>query len=433
MRIRDPAHKGDRGVLLCLDEKTGQFIWQLVVPKIGGDPYLDWPQVGIISTPTIEGDRVYVLTNRGELACLNIDGMARGNTGPYVDEAAHQTPKGKPTEAVGKTDADILWLTDLGEAAGIYHHDTAFGSPLIDGDFLYINSCNGVDNTHKVIKRPDAPSFLVFDKKTGRLVGKDVEHIGPDIFHNTYSSPSLGVVNGRKEVFFGGGNGVLYAFEALKDMPAEGTVVDLKRVWKCDPDPTGPKTDVHSYLGNRKVSPSTIITMPVFLNGKVYFTAGGDVWWGKDKAWVSCVDAAKAEAAASTTDKALTAEGLGGAGAWQYELRQSCSAPAVAGEGGLIFVTDVMGHSLHCIEAATGKEVWSQKTDGEFWSSPLVADGKVFAGNRKGQFLIMAATREKKILCQADFKEEMAGVPVAANGVVYVTTVTKLYALAVKP
>src|SRR5579859_4380286 len=30
---RDPKHQGDRGVLMCLEEKTGQLLWQLVVPK----------------------------------------------------------------------------------------------------------------------------------------------------------------------------------------------------------------------------------------------------------------------------------------------------------------------------------------------------------------------------------------------------------------
>src|SRR5439155_19885895 len=30
---RDPKHKGDRGVFMCLHEKTGALLWQLVVPK----------------------------------------------------------------------------------------------------------------------------------------------------------------------------------------------------------------------------------------------------------------------------------------------------------------------------------------------------------------------------------------------------------------
>ena len=38
---RDPRHQGDRGVLMAFDEKTGKFLWQLVVAKREKDPYFD--------------------------------------------------------------------------------------------------------------------------------------------------------------------------------------------------------------------------------------------------------------------------------------------------------------------------------------------------------------------------------------------------------
>ncbi|HPZ83720.1 MAG TPA: PQQ-binding-like beta-propeller repeat protein, partial [Thermogutta sp.] len=37
---RDPRHQGDRAILMCLDEQSGELIWQLVVPRLGeDDPY----------------------------------------------------------------------------------------------------------------------------------------------------------------------------------------------------------------------------------------------------------------------------------------------------------------------------------------------------------------------------------------------------------
>jgi outer membrane protein assembly factor BamB len=63
-RPRDPKHQGDRGVLLCLDEATGQLRWQLVTPKYNDDIYQDWPNAGICASPTIEGNRAYILDNR---------------------------------------------------------------------------------------------------------------------------------------------------------------------------------------------------------------------------------------------------------------------------------------------------------------------------------------------------------------------------------
>ena len=46
-------------------------------------------------------------------------------------------------------------------------------TPTVDGDRLYVNSANGVDNTHRIIRCPDAPSLIVLGKKTGRIVGRD--------------------------------------------------------------------------------------------------------------------------------------------------------------------------------------------------------------------------------------------------------------------
>ena len=52
---RDPKHKGDRGVLLCLNERDGSLLWQLIVPKRWEDPFFDWPKTGICSSVSVEG------------------------------------------------------------------------------------------------------------------------------------------------------------------------------------------------------------------------------------------------------------------------------------------------------------------------------------------------------------------------------------------
>src|SRR5436190_9244396 len=106
---RDPKHQGDRGVLMCFEENTGKFLWQLVVPKREEDPYFDWPNTGISSPATVEGDRVYLVSNRGEVICLEARGMTNGNDGPYRDEGVHMTPAGQPTMSAGPLDADIIW------------------------------------------------------------------------------------------------------------------------------------------------------------------------------------------------------------------------------------------------------------------------------------------------------------------------------------
>ncbi len=413
---RDPKHQGDRGVLMCFAEQTGQFLWQLVVPKRDEDPYFDWPRSGISSPATVEGNRVYIVNNRGEVLSLDTEGMANGNDGPYREEGRHMSPANEPALDPGLTDADIVWLFDLTSGAGIWSHDAAHSSILIHGDHLYLNTGTGVDNTHRRIRTPDAPSLVVLDKKTGRLLARDRLGIGPRIFHSTWSAPSMGTVKGRSLIFFAGGDAVIYAFEPLEGAPADGEVATLKTVWQYDCDPGAPKENVHRYYLNRREGPSDIFGMPVFHDDRIYVAGGGDLWWGKNEAWIQCIDA--------TLEGDVTAT----ARLWSYPLvRHVMGTPAVA--NGLVFLGDC-GQTVHCVDARTGKPYWTHEASGEIWASPCIADGKVYLGTRRGQFLVFAAEKEKKLIATVDLGSPVSATAVAANGALYVTTMNRLIAVA---
>jgi outer membrane protein assembly factor BamB len=433
---RDPKHKGDRGVFLCLDEQTGALLWQLVVPKRDEDAYMDWPRTGMSSEATVEGDRVYLVDNRGAVLCLDAKGMTNGNDGPFRDEAAYMTPPGTnaPRQQVGAEtrpetlplptdgkllqpgllDADIIWKFDLASEAGIWPHDAAHSSILIHGHHLYLNTASGVDNTHKRVRVPDAPSLIVLDKETGRWLAREDEHIAPDVFHNTWASPSIGKVNGRDLIFFCAGNGVVYGFEPLQATAKPTKPAALKKVFQFDFDPEAPKTDIHKYLSNRQQGPSDLYGMPVFHSNRLYVAGGGDIWWGKNQAWLKCLDATK------TGD--ITTNGM----VWSYALEKHVlSTPAVY--DGLVFIAD-SGRKFHCVDAGTGKALWTHDIDGEVWSSPYVADGKVYLGTRSGEFYVFAASREKKLLAEIDLGSPISATTTAANGVLFIATMHELYA-----
>ena len=191
---RDPRLRGDRHVLMCFDEATGRFLWQLVAPKLRQVSNFngDFRGLGITSSPTVEGDRVYMVTNRSEVVCLDAHGLADGNDGPFTDEGRYIAPDNQPAMTPGPLDADILWRFDLRRQAGICPHDSIHSSILLVGDQLYLNTGNGVDPTHTKVPRPDAPALIVLDKHTGRWLGRDDEKIGHRIFHCAWSSPSVG-------------------------------------------------------------------------------------------------------------------------------------------------------------------------------------------------------------------------------------------------
>ncbi len=440
---RDPKQHGDRGVFMCFDEQTGHLLWQLVVPKRNEDAYMDWPGMGMSSSATVAGDRVYLVDNRGAVLCLDARGLANGNDGPFRNEAAYRTPPDSadspPRQVIGAEirpeplrppadgkllepgplDADIIWKFDLVTEAGIWPHDAAHSSILIRGDQLYLNTASGVDNTHRRIRAPDAPSLVVLDKRTGRLLAREEEHIAPDVFHNTWSSPSSGVVNGRPLIFFCAGNGIVYAFQPLEELgiPAiqNGGVAALKKIFQFDFDPTAPKSDIHKYCGNRRESPSNLYGMPVFHRDRLYVAGGGDLWWGKNEAWLKCVDATKT---GDTTTNALV---------WSYPLQKHVmSTPAVTDD--LVFIADC-GRTFHCVDARTGRPYWTQEVNGEVWASPLVADGKVYLGTRSGDFYVFAASKEKQVLATLQLGNPVSATATAANGVLYVATMTDLYAV----
>ena len=416
---KDPKHQGDRGVLMCFSEKDGHLLWQLVTQKRSEDKYFDWPNQGCSSPVTVEGDRVYFVTNRHEVVCLDINGMANGNDGPFKDEGQYLAGEGRPPMEPGPLDADIIWVFDMVKDAGIWPHDGAHSSILIDGSRLYLNTGNGVDNTHRVIRKQDAPSLIVMDKATGRWLARDDEHIAPRIFHATWSSPSLVEIEGRRRLFFCGGDGVVYGFDPLTADPPPGKVLNMNAVWKFDIDPTGPKENVHQFTTNRMEGPSSIFGMPVVENGKLFVAGGGDTWWGKTHCWLKCINPAGQSDVTSTNQ------------VWSLDLvKHVMSTPAIA--NGLIYIAD-LGGNLYCVDEKSGQTVWTQDIEGDAWASPYVADGKVYLGTRKGMFYVLAAGREKKLLMSQKLNAPISSTTVAANGVIYVATMKTLYTLALKP
>jgi outer membrane protein assembly factor BamB len=450
------------GVVKCLDGATGRLLWQLVAPPrkfltperpkkydrfsswdylVATDAQTTW---GICSSTTVDGDRAYVLTQRGEVLCLDVNGLADGNQGPFTEEARYKSgDQGLPVQ-LEPTDADILWIFDLWTRVMTRPADTFSNSGLIDGDLLYLSTCNGIErwpHWHGKPAQPPNPAaanLVVLDKRTGRLVATDAETIGTRMLHGQWSSPSLGKANGKKLVFYGGGDGVCYAFEAPSGVPERP--VKLKKVWSYDCNPPeykgigvenyslGDKDVVRDALENREqaarqrqkhfdgegrlLGMSEIIGSPVFHRNRVYVAIGRDPRHGPGRGALHCIDATQ------TGDITKTGR------IWCYqEIDRTLSTVSVA--GGLVYAADVTGR-LHCLDADTGRCYWTHATREETWGSPLVADGKVYLITRKS-FLVFAAGKEKKLLARVRMGGECS--PIAAGGVLYVVLRGTLYAL----
>ncbi len=406
---RDPKTKGDRGVVMCFDEKTGKFLWQLAVPKLGTGKVSDWEFLGICSSPAVDGNRVYIVTNRCEAMCLDTEGMANGNDGPFKDEGQYMAGPGKPPVTVGAADADIIWKFDMREELGVFPHNITSCAPLIFGDRVVVTTSNGVDWTHTNIPNPKAPTLCMLDKHTGKLLGEEASGISARTLHSNWSSAAHGKVNGRDLIIFGGGDGICYAFDGQETKYEDGINV-LKELWRFDCNPPHYRMKDGKPLKYATPNgPSEVIATPVFHNNRVYVPIGQDPEHGEGLGNFVCIDA--------TTGKPV----------WQNDqIMRSLSTPAIVGDR--LFVADFSGF-VYCMDTETGKIHWKYDTKSHIWGSPLVADGKVYIGTEDGDFVILAASKTMKEIAKIDMRSPVYSSPVVANGTLYIATPTHLYAI----
>lgn len=414
---RDPRIQGDKGVLMCFAEESGEFLWQLVVPKMYELKYSDWHNVGICSSPTVEGDSVYVVTNRCEVVCLDAKGLSDGNDGPYRQEGRHKVVEGQEPLELSDKDADIVWLYDMVAELDVFPHNASNCSVLLDGNLLYICTSNGVDWTHTHVVSPHAPTIIVLDKTTGKLVARDDFGIGGDIVHGQWSSPALGRVGDRRMICIGAGDACVYAFEALDPQTPPGQKpLKLKNVWKFNGEPLA-QTQDHVPRDHQHDTNSYLVTaMPVFHDERVYVAITQEAYHRKMKGYLVCLDATLE---GDVTRKAVK---------WTYE-DTGASVSSVSVADGLVYVADFSGR-VHCLDAESGQCCWVYEAGNPIWGSTFVADGKVFVGTGRYYFCILKAGKKLKELARIRMRDSVLSTPTAANGVLYVATNRHLYAIA---
>lgn len=419
---RDPGKTGDRGVMMAFEEKTGKFLWQLVVPKLAAGKVNDWEYLGICASGTIEGDRVYLVTNQCDVVCLDLHGLKNGNQG-FQDEAKYMTPPAAPgqppppTAEVTPIDADIIWVYNMREELGVFPHNMTSSSPVIVGDRLYVTTSNGVDWTHTNIPNPQAPSFITLNKNTGEYLAEEGSEISKRILHCSWSSPAAGTIKGTPTVVFAAGDGWVYGY-GMGITKEDDDVALMEELWRYDANPKEYRFDEKGEPRKYATAegPSEIIATPVIYKDRVYVAIGQDPEHGEGVGMLSCIDATKRGD--------ITKEGA----IWTYKgIGRSISTASI--HDGLVYIAEYAGY-VHCLDAETGELYWKHDTKGHIWSSTLVADGKVYIGNEEGELTILQAGKELKVLNVIEFPAPILCSVVAVNGALLVPTQTHLYCFA---
>jgi outer membrane protein assembly factor BamB len=386
--LRDKNQPGDRGVLMAFNAATGEFMWQHTHVKLESGRANDWPFQGVASSPLVEGERLYYVSNRAVLFCLDIRGFRDGeNDGPFKDE-----------KLTGQFDADIVWAFDMMEEVGTYPHNLANSSPVVVGDLIYVSTSNGQDESHVNIPSPRAPSIIAINKNTGKLVWED-NSVKDKILHGQWSTPSVGTIGGVLTVVSAQGDGWVRGYEAQTG----------KKLWEFD---TNPKDAVWPRTRNE------LISTPVIVGDVVYQANGQDPEHGEGVGHFYAIDATKRGD--------ITKSGL----IWQFDkIRRSISTAAVV--DGLVYIADFSGY-LHCLDAKTGHEYWSHDMLAAVWGSPFVADGKVYLGDEDGDVVVMAHGKEKKVIAEMNMGSAVYGTVVPAGGLLYINNRSQLFALGSK-
>jgi outer membrane protein assembly factor BamB len=385
--LRDPKQGGDRGVLMAFDEKTGDFLWQATHEKLTAGRVNDWPYQGVCSSPVVEADKVYYVSNRAELLCLDAKGFRDDeNDGEVKDE-----------KFKGKFDADVIWKYDMIDEVGAHPHNMANSSPVIWGDLIFLSTSNGQDESHVNIPSPKAPSIVAINKKTGKLVW-EANNVFDKILHGQWSSPAVGKLGDVEQVVIGEGDGWVRSYQAA----------DGKLLWSFD---TNPKDSVWPKTRNE------IIATPILWDNKVYLANGQDPEHGEGVGHLYCID--------PTKRGDITKTGL----VWHYDkIRRTVSTGALA--DGLLYYSDFSGF-LHCVDAKTGQAYWTHDMFAAIWGSPLVVDGKVYLGDEDGDIAVLQTGKEKKLLGEMNMGSSVYSSPVPANGALFIMNRNQLFSLVV--
>jgi outer membrane protein assembly factor BamB len=386
---RNPKLLGDRGNVMVFDAKTGTFLWQSAHPKLAAGKVNDWPQQGVCSGPYIDGDRLYYVSNRAEIICADVEGFRDGeNDGPVTDEAEKS-----------EIDEDVVWRLSMIDELDVFPHNLAAGNPLVVDGLLFTVTGNGVDEGHINVPSPRAPSFVAVDVKTGQVVWEDASP-GTGILHGQWSNPTYGVVDGKPQVVFAGGNGWLYAFE-----PKTG-----KPLWSFDCNPK----DAKWALGGSGTR-NYIVGTPVFHNNKVYIGVGQDPEHGEAPGHLWVIPANL------TGD--ITGKHVWTRGGADYHRTLS----TVAIKDGILYAVDLSGF-LYALDAETGAFFWKHDVQAALWGSPFVADGKVYLGDEDGDLLVLRHGKTREVLFEGNVGSSIMTTPVAKDGILYVMARNTLFA-----
>jgi len=407
------------------------------------------------STPILAGQKIFLTTYRGEskeLAVVALD-QASGNVlwraplHPGVIEQTHQI--GNPATATPACDGERVFV--FFGSAGLFCYDLngrklwehrlgpfrdeygAGSSPILLDDKVILNQDH------------DTGSFVAaFDRLTGRQLWK-VDR--PEAVRS-YSTPVVWNGGGKPQILVAG------ALRLTSYEPEHGSTLwsidGLARIVIPTPVTSGPMIYMASWspggdAGKRlelAAWPTALAKWDANHDGKLSRSEIDDHevldrFFRMDLDQDGLLDQKEWERHAQVfrrAQNAILALRPNGGGElpssvqlWKYQRGVPYVATPVLVNGMLWMVKE--GGIVTKLESDTGKLLQEERVPGfgNYFSSPVTGDGKVYFASEAGTVSVLAAEREWRVISSHDFHEKIYATPVLDHGRLFLRTDRNLY------
>jgi outer membrane protein assembly factor BamB len=274
------------------------------------------------------------------------------------------------TACLDTASGEVLWRR---EDLHCNHHRGPASSPIIYGDLLVV-AFDGFD----------VQFVVAMDKNTGKSVwqrDRNIEYGSNDgDVKKAFGTAKVIDVNGQPQLVYPSA-GATIAYQ-----PRSG-----KEIWRIN------------HGGMNACMP------PIFIDGWLYLnTASGGL-----KLFRMRVEG-KGDLTNSVVD-------------WKCSQGvPNRSSPTLVGD--LIFMVSDAGIAS-CLDAKSGKSLRQQRLDGEYSSSPIHTDGRIYFSNQEGQSYVMSADRKFEILATNVLDAGCMASPAVYGKAIYLRTKEALYRL----
>jgi outer membrane protein assembly factor BamB len=416
---RGPDHNGSSSTATELPvtwSATKNVVWKVALPSWSAATPIIWEETVFI-TSAQEGFNDPVQYQPGVRRRRN----ARPENAPPTKLYLH---------AVSRQDGSVMWSRETGDGNHIMRkQNMASPSPVTDGEHVWVMTGVGILTSfdfdgNQVWQRnfvkdygafglnwgyasspklhdgrlyvqvihgmkTDDPSYLMsIDAATGKNIWRverpsDAIHESPD----SYSTPILVPVDGKLQIVVSGADYVTgHNFDTGEELWRLGGFNPL------------------NHRNYRTIASSIAIGDKVFTTSRegkpfVGFKAGGSGdLTGKSELWTN---------------------------------NFGTDVPTPTTDGEIIYVVNDRGIAV-ALDPRTGDLVWerSRLEPGTYSSSPLLADGRIYATSEDGATVVLKAGREFEILAVNKLDEYTLASPVAVGDQIFIRTMEHLYCIA---